>query len=330
MIRRDIVVIGASTGGVEAIPKLLATLPADLEATVFVVMHLSAASRSFLPMIINKVSPLTADHPRDGEKFKRGMVYVAPPDQHLILRDNTVRLVRGPKENRHRPAIDPLFRSAAKSYGQRVIGVILTGALDDGSQGLRIIKQCGGKALVQSPEEAHADSMPLNALRAVEVDFCVPVAEMGPLIAGLTKQKLRKRAIAKDCAAVNWEPEMEDELTLKSMTDKMGAPSGFICPECQGPLWETKYGPQPHFRCLVGHAFSPESLLADGGDNLERSLWVAVENLEERSRLLQKLAERCLANKQEALGKSFAERAKQNQEHAAVIREMLKKARFPS
>ena len=178
MNKHDIVVIGASAGGVEALTKLVRTLPKHLSATLFVVLHMPADSPSLLPDIINHAGTLPASHPTDGEAITAGHIYIAPPDHHLLVESGYVRVIRGPRENRHRPAIDPLFRSAAQAYRQRVIGVILSGMLDDGTAGLLAIKRCGGIALVQSPEEALYSQMPQSALNNVPVDYCLPVRKM--------------------------------------------------------------------------------------------------------------------------------------------------------
>src|SRR5690348_4386832 len=174
----DIIVVGASTGGVEALAQLASDLPETLPAAVFVVLHLPPQAPSHLPQILARYGPLPASQPRDGEPIHHGRIYVAPPDFHLMVERGRVRVVRGPRENRHRPAIDPLFRTAALAYGPRVIGVILTGALDDGTAGLYAVKQRGGVAVVQDPRDALIDSMPRNALEYVAVYHCLPLREI--------------------------------------------------------------------------------------------------------------------------------------------------------
>lgn len=183
----DIIVIGASAGGVEALVTLVGSLPADLPAAVFIVLHIPAQGSSVLPHILSRSGRHVALHPKDGDVIERGKMYVAPPDHHLLLNHDTIRIVRGPKENRHRPAIDPLFRSAATIYKQRVIGVVLTGSLDDGTAGLLAIKQSGGLAIVQDPEDALYPSMPLHAMNTVNVDYVLPVREIGPLLVRLVR-----------------------------------------------------------------------------------------------------------------------------------------------
>jgi two-component system chemotaxis response regulator CheB len=183
--KHDMIAFGASAGGVEALITVLRTLPKDLPAALFVVLHIPAQSPSLLPDILNRVCPLTVLHPEDGAKIVYGHVYVAPPDHHLLVEQGHICVTRGPRENRHRPAIDPLFRSLAYAYGPRVTGVVLTGALDDGTSGLLAIKQCDGIAVVQDPGEALYPSMPQSAIDHVTVDYCLSLAEIGPLLTRL-------------------------------------------------------------------------------------------------------------------------------------------------
>lgn len=190
MPHRDVIVVGTSAGGVEALRELAAALPPDLPASVLIVLHLSPGGPGLLPAILNRAGPLPAAHATDGEELRRGRIYVAPPDFHMLVADGRLRLARGPRENLHRPAIDALFRSAAAAWGPRVIGVVLTGALDDGTAGLGAIKRTGGVAVVQDPEEAAYPSMPRSALRNVRVDHCVPLAEIPPLLDQLSREPL--------------------------------------------------------------------------------------------------------------------------------------------
>ena len=191
MIRRDVIVIGCSAGGIQALQDLVPQFPPGLEASIFVTIHLLPTVQSRLPDILNHVGPLRAVHPSSGQPVEYGMIYVAPPDHHMMIEDNRVQLWRGPKENQHRPAINPLFRSAAFARGVRVAGVILTGTLDDGSAGLWMVKRHGGVAIVQDPQEAEYPEMVRSAIEYVEVDHVVTLSQMGSLLAGLangTKQ----------------------------------------------------------------------------------------------------------------------------------------------
>lgn len=323
-VPRDVIVIGASAGGVEAILGLLQNIPKTIDASIFVVLHVSPTSPSVLPQLISARTALPAIHPENETKFERGKVYVAPPDHHMTLANNHIVVERGPRENRHRPAVDPLFRSAALAYGPRVIGVILSGTLDDGTAGLHTIKTCGGTAVVQHPEDAICPGMPENALRYVEVDHCVPLEKMSKLLVELVGKPASPSLADCEIAAVG--KEIEGKLmTPKEMARDFGPPSGFICPECNGPLWEMNEGRHTHFRCLVGHKFSPESFLAEEGEALERALWVAVKTLEERITLLHRLADRTLELGQSITAESFREKAEECRQHANTLRRVVQK-----
>jgi two-component system chemotaxis response regulator CheB len=174
----NVIVIGASAGGVEPLRYIVRALPADFPAAIFIVMHLSPLSPSVLPNILGTRGRMKVGGAVDGQPIEPANVYVAPPDMHLLVEPGYMRLSRGPRENRHRPAIDPLFRSAARSYGSRVIGIVLTGMLDDGAQGLHVVKSQGGIAIVQDPEEAAFNPMPLSAMKNNHVDYVLKVAEM--------------------------------------------------------------------------------------------------------------------------------------------------------
>lgn len=275
MPNRDIVVIGASAGGIEALRQLLAGLRADLPASLFVVQHVPSASPSALPEILSRSGPLIASFAKDREAVERGRAYVAPPDHHLLLEPGVVRVQRGPRQNRHRPAVDPLFRSAAQSYGPRVIGVIVSGGLDDGAAGLRAIKESGGLALVQDPKDAALPGMPESALASVEVDHCVPARELGHLI-----ERLSREEIPESSARHEIDGALKLEASLR--------PTNFGCPTCGGVLWEA----QDSFRCHVGHIFGAESLLSEQEFRLEDSLWLAIRTLEENAALKRRVAAR--------------------------------------
>lgn len=314
----DIVTIGASAGGVEAVSKLLARLPADLPASLFVVIHIPAARRSALPRVFSRAGSLPAEHPQDGEEIQLGKVYVAPPDHHLWLEKKRVRVTKGPLINRHRPAIDPLFDSAAHVFGERTVGIVLTGLLDDGAMGLQAIKECGGIAVVQDPAEAVLSSMPESALRNVKVDHCLPVSEIGGLITKLAQREVRNLKVR--CSQpIKFKPD-NPVMTVAEMQAKYGAPSVSVCPECSGPMWEMRSGKVTSFRCLVGHSFSPESLLAEEAEAVERALWVAVQTLQERANLLRNLAESYERTEARA---GFESRAREAEADAQVIQDLL-------
>jgi two-component system chemotaxis response regulator CheB len=315
MSGHDIIVIGASVGGVDALPRLIASLPANPPASVFVVLHTAPQGPGLLPEIIRRTSAMPVRHAVNGEKILRGRVYVAKPDYHLMINGARVRVVRGPKENFHRPSIDALFRTAAESYGARVAGVILTGNLDDGTAGLYAVKACGGIAVVQDPKEAAAPAMPRSALRNVKVDHCLPLAKIGPLLVRLASTRDipqgKKGAFAK-----------KRFLVPNAMEKEFGLPTSFVCPECDGPLWETKPGRSLQFRCHEGHAYSPDSLLADQAEALERILWSTARTFDERANLLRKLGKRKYHS--ETVGKNWGAKAKELEQQSELIRKLLK------
>lgn len=242
----DIIVIGASAGGVEALAQLVDNLPPDLPAAIFVVLHIPPQSTSVLPSILNrrikkqhKNALLCASHPQDGEKIEQSRIYVAPPDQHLLIKNGYIRLARGPKENSHRPAVDPLFRTAARVYGSRVVGIVLSGTLDDGTAGLLAVKQQGGIAIVQNPEEAMYSGMPANAIESVDVDHILPVAEIASVLVDLIHKSVETGE-----ATVSHDMEMETDIAelelgaMQVLDNRPGTPSPFACPDCNGVLWE--------------------------------------------------------------------------------------------
>jgi two-component system chemotaxis response regulator CheB len=320
----DIIVVGCSAGGVEALPKLLEKLPGNTPAAIFAVMHVGATSESYLPNILSRAAQMPAIHPNPGEVIQHGRIYVAPPDHHLLLVKDRIQLSHGPKENRHRPAVDPTFRSAAQYYGSRVIGIILTGALDDGTAGLQAVKRCGGIAMVQHPDEAVAPGMPGSALKFVEVDHCLPLLKIRALLPKLIKTPARNPSepgCHKDASIIN----QEQTMTANEMEQKYGSPTGLVCPECSGPIWEAPEGKLTQFRCLVGHAYSPDSFVAEEAIAAERALWVAVKTLQERSSLLRRLSDRANHMGQSITASNFRVQAEESESHAEVIRNILKR-----
>ena len=262
MPTHDIIVIGASAGGVEALISLVRSLPTDLPATLFVVTHVPAQGMSVLPHLLTRAGPLPAIHAQHGETIQPGYIYVARPDHHLLVQDGVIHVVRGPKENHCRPAIDPLFRSAAASYGSRVSGVILSGTLSDGTAGLLAIKRQGGVAIVQDPDDALFPDMPRHAIQYVRVDYILPVAEIASVLVRLADEP----AATVPAARVSTSEEKEIALAEADMAtieneEKSGTPSVFGCPECGGTLWELQEENLLRFRCRIGHAYSSDSLL---------------------------------------------------------------------
>ena len=229
---KDIVVVGASAGGIEALRVLVGRLPADLPASLFVVVHTSPEAPSMLADILDRSGKLPALTPNDGEHIRRGTIYVAPPDRHLLVEPNVMRVTRGPKENRFRPAIDPLFRSAAQTYGPRVVGVILTGYLDDGTAGLWTVKQLGGTAIVQDPADALVPFMPLNAITHVKVDYSLPLEEIAPLLVRLTTEAAEEEGAFQVPKEVEIEVNIaKEQKAIDAGVLQLGGPSNYACPE---------------------------------------------------------------------------------------------------
>jgi two-component system chemotaxis response regulator CheB len=303
---RDIIVVGASAGGVDALRTMVAGLPADLPAAVFVVLHVGEASR--LVPILDRAGPLPVASAASGEPFERGHVYVAPPGKHLLLHNDHMLLRRGPRENLARPAIDPLFRSAAATFGSRVIGVVLSGALSDGTAGLRAIKRCGGVAVVQDPADAMVVSMPLNALRFVDVDHVVPTAGLAPLLGTLARQK------AGPTPEIPLDIRLEtaiaaQELADMRIDDMLGKPSRFTCPECHGALWEIEDGKMLRYRCHVGHAFTADAVLTSQTDEIDRLLGTLLRSHQERAALTRRMAEKERTDGRDMLATQLERRA---------------------
>lgn len=289
MQTKDIIVVGASAGGVEALRRLCAALPADLPASVLVVQHLSPSARSVLPQLLNKVGPLPAAAPVDGEALQVGRIYVAGPDHHLLVRPGRVLVRRGPYENRTRPAVNPLFRSAAIAYGSRVIGVVLTGLLDDGTDGLIAIKAVGGTSVVQDPADAEWPSMPRNALQRDHVDHAVALDDMGTLLSRLSREEAGPSIPAPEDYMVEDRIAAQDFASIEPGLETPGRASPISCPDCGGVLNQIETDKEIRFRCQVGHAFTPLGLAATQSDELERALGVAVRTHRDRMRLFDQM-----------------------------------------
>ncbi len=288
---RDIVVIGASAGGVDALRRLVGMLPPDLPAALFVVLHIWGPGPSYLPEIIARAGPLPARRPENGDPIAPGAIYVAPPDEHMLLERDRIVLVHGPRENRTRPAINPLFRSAATEFGPRVVAILLSGMLDDGVAGLWAVKRCGGVVLVQDPAEATYPDMPLAALQDVAVDATLPVAGLAQEIVQRAREPidLSANAVSNEIQIGNEGAKMSSN---GMQLDKVGKRSVFTCPECNGALWEIEEGVQPIYRCHVGHAYSPGVLADEQARVIEQSLWSALRALKESAALDERVAAR--------------------------------------
>jgi two-component system chemotaxis response regulator CheB len=327
MPAQDIIVIGGSAGGLEATEKLLSGLSRNLNAALFVVLHTSPQGGAALPQILERSGTLPVSFAIDGDKIELGRVYVAPPDHHLTLENGTISVQRGPLENGFRPAVDPLFRSAAKQYDGRVVGVVLSGALDDGTFGLMAVKEAGGTAIVQHPYEAFVPGMPLSAIQSVEVDHIVRVSEMPPLLMKATESGLggkgRPQRRTNDSSA-DVDPTGRDiQLNGVPPDTLVDPPSTFVCPECGGTLWEVQEGGLRRYRCHTGHGFTGNTLLAAQNGKIENALWSAVRVLMERAALHRQLAERSATRGMASVAEKYQDRANQEETKSRVIREML-------
>jgi two-component system chemotaxis response regulator CheB len=330
----DIIVVGASAGGVEALSQLARGMPRDLPAAVFIVLHVSARSPSIMPSILSRAGALPAAHAVDGMPIEHGRIYVAPPDHHMLVERGRVRVLRGPKENRSRPAVDPLFRSAAVAYGPRVVGVILTGALDDGTHGMRAVKRRGGTSVVQELSEALYPGMPRSVIRNVEVDYRLPVAEMGPLLVRLSREPAEEEGAYPVPDDLETEAKIAeqkvDTMELLESVEKLGRLTSYTCPECHGSLWELREGELLRFRCHTGHALSAESMVAEQSEGLEAALWSALRALEEKVALMRQMAARARRRSLLKAAESFEARARETEEHVTTVRTILLNGRESS
>ena len=317
---RDIIAIGGSAGAIESLGKLVSLLPAQLDAAIFVVIHTYPLGDSLLPAILTRRGSLTAAVASDGEPIVCDRIYVAPPDCHLMLEQGRVTLSSGPKEEGHRPAIDPLFRSAASAYRERVIGVILSGTLDDGSTGLRLIRRQGGTAIVQEPKEALFPQMPENAIWSAKPQHVAPVAEIARLIAGHAG---RPGDGGEASVATSDGTSRNGGQVVVGADDTPGTPTGIACPECHGVLWAATDEAAPDFRCRVGHAYSDVSLLESHASSLEASLWAGVRALEEQSSLAERLATKAEKRGDRISAGRFRDRAGRAGEHATRMQAIL-------
>ncbi len=320
----DIVVVGASAGGVEALSELFSRLPGDVPASFFVVLHVPDRGTSLLPGILSRRGALPAVHPRDGAPIEPGRVYVAPPGFHLLVKRGEVRLVRGPRENGARPAVDPLFRTAALAYGRRVVAVVLSGTLDDGTAGLQAVKAAGGTAIVQDPAEALYAGMPRSAAEHVAVDGVLPLAQVAELLVRLARTEVEEDK--GDDVSDELKPEIdavEMDPRLVHGDDHPGTPSGYTCPECHGSLWEIQEGELMRYRCRVGHAYSVETLLSEQSTAMEAALWTALRALEERASLSRGLAERMERRGHPQLASRYRDEEVETRDRAELIRRVL-------
>ncbi|GGU33687.1 chemotaxis protein CheB [Lentzea flava] len=321
-MRRDLVVVGASAGGVEALRQLVAGLPKDLPAAVVVVLHMPAGGTSALPAILSRSGPLPALLAEDGAGLRNAHLHIARPDHHVVVEDGVLRLSKGPTENGHRPAVNTLFRSAALAKGPAVIGVVLSGALDDGTAGMVAIKQRGGTTVVQDPDDAIYPGMPESVLQHVAVDHVLPVVRIGPLLARLAGQHADTIAAgpASDTLRTEVAVSQDDSGAAHGDIPRIGSPTTLTCPDCAGSLVEIP-GDSAQYRCLVGHAWTADALMDAYGVSLERAMWTALRTLDEKASLAHRMVD---VSKNAGRG-LVAERYVRQEEEALAAADVLRK-----
>lgn len=327
----DIIVIGASAAGLDGVSTIVRSLPAGLPASIFIVCHYPPGHVSALPTLLSARGKLLASHPRDGEPIHPGHIYIAPPDHHMIVEEGQVRINRGPRENNLRPSIDPLFRSAARTFGPRVIGVILAGSALDGVAGLLAVRAAGGTSIVQDPRSVLISALPKGAQEIAGADHVVKPEEIGPLLVKLVTTPVDRGKLAKEHPV----PADVDNATVAQMTDdfddqksngRNGKISTYTCPECGGPLWQVDDDKLVRFRCHVGHAYNGDDLLEKQSRQLEAALWTAVRTFRERSVLSRQLASRERRRGAEDAAGRFEESAQVAEGYSDVIQRYLLQA----
>jgi two-component system, chemotaxis family, protein-glutamate methylesterase/glutaminase len=318
----DILVIGASAGGVEALKRIAAGLPRDLAAAIMITMHLRGDFHSALAEIISHAGPLLAAFANDYQRIEHGRIYIVPPDQHLLLYGDTLRLGHGPRENNARPAVDPLFRSAAVCCDPRCIGLVLTGYLNDGSSGLNAIKRCGGITVVQDPKDAKFPEMPRNAIRVTNADHVAALAQIPELLVSLVQ------APEGEPGPAPRDIRLEAEIAIAGSSgmeraEELGDRSVLACPDCHGVLWEIKDGGLTRYRCHIGHAYTEQALEAGLQDDLARALGSALRALDDRIQPLRQMEWQAREKNRDLLAEEWADRAKKVEAEAEVVRRTM-------
>jgi two-component system chemotaxis response regulator CheB len=322
--QKYIVVVGTSAGGTLMLPTLLEQLKTDMNIVVLVVLHLSKHEiGALLVNRLKKITELTCKIPRNGETLKTGHVYLAKPDHHLMIKRNKILLGRGPMENRYRPSIDTLFRSAAASYGSQAIGIILTGMLEDGAAGMLAIKRAGGTCIVQDPNEAKYPDMPKAVLNALTPDYSLPVSQMGEAIAAVLKTK-KNRVNGKIPVDIIKEAEIAERVHIGlNNVKQLGEHSLYSCPDCGGGLWETSTNGITNYRCHVGHAYSEDGLLTNMENSTETALWTALRIIEERKSLLTKIADKEKQKGNRKMASSYTKRSAELEKQIDHLKRIL-------
>jgi two-component system chemotaxis response regulator CheB len=316
------VVIGGSAGAFEPLRTLLSCLPANFPAPVLVTMHVPAGAQSTLPKLLTAAGPLPARHAQHGDALTPGAVLVAPPDRHLVVHDGVVHLSRGPKENRHRPAIDALFNSAARVYGPGVIGIVLSGSLDDGAAGAASIAAQDGVVLVQDPQDARVTSMPKAVIAAVRRARSAPADGLAALLIHLlTTPASSERPPVEE--SLEWESNNVNAGPIVP-TKPPGEPAAVSCPECAGGMFQSAPAGQLHFVCHVGHSWSPESLIDAQREASEAALYSAAAKLVEEATVLRQLAAASRESGFQEEADKYERSANLAQERATQLQNMLR------
>lgn len=320
MANRDLIVVGASAGGIEALQQVLQGTPPEIPAAIMIVLHMPPSGGRALRRILGRATEMPVVVAEEGTRITPGRVYVCVGGLHLLVGNGHIHLRAGPRENGHRPAIDPLFRSAAAYYGGRAIGVVLSGTLSDGTAGLYALRRQGGLAIVQDPADALYDGMPSNAIEYAGADFVVPASDVGALLGRLAGEEIDddprpERLLEKEVMIVegNEDPVLEH----------VGKPSPWPCPDCNGVLWEIDEGPILRFRCRVGHAWDAETLLEQQGDGVEGALWMALRALEDRAALSRKLAERAAQEGRKLSASRYRDELESMSRNINILRRLL-------
>jgi two-component system, chemotaxis family, protein-glutamate methylesterase/glutaminase len=322
-VQSKVVVIGASAGGLDALKRLVKRLPADFPAAVLVVLHIGS-HYSILPTILQGDSLLPVRYAEDGQPVMPGVILIAPPDRHLLLEDGMTRVTKGAKENFARPAIDPLFRTAAIFYRENVIGIVLSGLMDDGTIGLQAIKIYGGIAMVQAPEDADEPSMPRSALQHVQIDECLPAEALADRLTEIVRQAPEPASPVSDWHTI----EMQAKLDLRQKTEieelaQIAQPSAFSCPECSGSLWQLKNTNPLHFRCHTGHSFTAQGLAYAQDSAIEEAIWIAIRALHEKQMLMTRHAKAAEQANRRSAASEHLDTVATLERHADVLRKIL-------
>jgi two-component system, chemotaxis family, protein-glutamate methylesterase/glutaminase len=331
---KDIVLIGGSAGSIEALRTIVKDLPENLPCSIFIAIHLSSDYPTMLDVVISRWGGLPVIQPADGDPIRPGNIYIVRPDHHMTLEDGHIRMLRGPRENRHRPAIDPLFRTAAREYGSRVIGIILSGLLDDGSAGLYAVRERGGIAVVQSPLDAIHDQMPSRAIQYAKPQYVLRTGEIAPNLMRLVNSEKVEPDMARSANkaakgkgtngkgnGVKPVAKPEENLTVSYPEEGEGTSSVFACPECHGVLWELKDKELVRFRCRVGHSYGADSLRKELSAASEGALWAAMRALEEKAALQRRVADGMAGNKNS--GRRLRDQSEADDANARLIRAII-------